>query len=485
MSRVKLEVRTMHMKMLLAGDWVETERVIEVRDPQDGSLVGTVPAAGEAQVRRALELGVEGARVAARMPTHQRMAVLSRAADYVEQHAELFATTIAREGSKTIREARLEVARCVMTLRLSAEEARLIHGETLNFDQRPGSENRLGYYFRFPVGLITAITPFNDPLNLVAHKVGPAIAAGNTVVVKPATATPLSALLLAEALVEAELPRGVLSVIPGYASEIGDLLVTHPAVRLVSFTGGLAAGEAIARKAGLKKLQMELGSNSPVIVLDDADLDDAVEQCVSGAFWAAGQNCLGVQRIYVQEGLYAEFRRRFVERTAAYVVGDKLDERTDMGPLISEKEARRVEAWVNEALAQGARLLLGGQREGAFYLPTVLEGVPLNVRVVREEVFGPVVSLFRVKDLDEALRLANGVNYGLQAGIFTQNLELAFKAVRGLEVGGVMVNDSTDYRLDAMPFGGVKGSGIGREGVRFAIEEMTEPKVVCFRLNGF
>ncbi|WP_460412941.1 aldehyde dehydrogenase family protein [Thermus oshimai] len=478
-------VRDVHMKMLLAGDWVEGSRVIEVRDPQDGSLVSTVAAAGEAEARRAIELGVEGARAAAQIPVHERMGILSRAADYVERHAERFATTIAREGSKTIREARLEVARCVMTLRLSAEEARRLHGETLNFDQRPGSENCLGYYFRFPVGLVLAITPFNDPLNLVAHKVGPAIAAGNAVIVKPATATPLSALLLAEALVEAGLPRGVLSVIPGLASEIGDLLVTHPAVRLVSFTGGREVGEAIARKAGLKKLQMELGSNSPVIVLQDADLEDAVERCVSGAFWAAGQNCLGVQRIYVQKEVYAEFRQRFVERAARYRVGDKLDERTDMGPLISEKEASRVGAWVSEALGQGAKLLTGGRREGAFYWPTVLEEVPPDARVACEEVFGPVVSLFGVKDLDEALRLANGVNYGLQAGIFTRDLELALKAVRDLEVGGVMVNDSSDYRLDAMPFGGVKGSGIGREGVRFAIEEMTETKVVCFRLRGF
>jgi glyceraldehyde-3-phosphate dehydrogenase (NADP+) len=416
------------------------------------------------------------------MPVHQRIAILQRAADYIQQHGELYATTIAREGSKTIREARKEVQRCIETLRISAEEARRINGETIPFDQMPGSEHRVGYYYRFPIGIIAAITPFNDPLNLVAHKVGPAIAAGNAIIVKPATLTPLSALLLGEAFHAAGLPPKVLSVLTGYASEIGDLLVTDPAIRMVTFTGGVEAGRQVARKAGLKKLGMELGSNSPVIVLKDADLDDAVENTVSGAFWAAGQNCLGVQRIYVEQAVYDEFAEKFVARTKAYVVGDKLSEATDMGPLITEAEAMRVEQWVNEAVAKGANLLCGGRRQGAFYDPTVLTNVPETCRLYKEEIFGPVVCLYPVANLEEAIARANDVQYGLQAGIFTRDLPKAFEAVYRLDVGGVMVNDSSDYRIDGMPFGGVKDSGLGREGVRFAIQEMTEPKVVCFRL---
>lgn len=468
-------------KMFLAGEWVDRRRVIEVCDPKDNSLITTVPAAAADDILCAIEQAKEGAKIAAAMPTHERIAVINRAADWIAASKEQYAETIAREGSKTIREARKEVARCIETLRISAEEARRINGETIPFDQMPGSENRIGYYYRFPIGIIAAITPFNDPLNLVAHKVGPAIAGGNAIIVKPATVTPLSALLLAEAFDQAGLPPKVLSVITGHASEIGDPLVTHPDVRMVSFTGGLATGEAIARKAGLKKISMELGSNSPVIVLSDAEIDDAVESTVSGAFWAAGQNCLGVQRVYIEESIFEEFKNKFVERTKKYRVGDKLLEDTDMGPMITEKEAIRVESWVNEAVEKGATLLCGGKREGAFYMPTVLTNLPENCTLAKEEVFGPVVTLYPVRDLNEAIRESNSVNYGLQAGIFTRDLEKAFEAIKRMDVGGIMVNDSSDYRIDAMPFGGVKGSGLGREGIKFALQEMTEPKVVCFR----
>jgi glyceraldehyde-3-phosphate dehydrogenase (NADP+) len=469
-------------KMFLAGEWVHRHRLIEVRDPKDNSLITTVPAAGANDVLYAIEEAKEGAKIAAAMPVHERIAVLNRAADRIAANKEEYALTIAREGSKTIKEARKEVARCIETLRLSAEEARRINGETIPFDQMPGNENRIGYYYRFPIGIIAAITPFNDPLNLVAHKVGPAIAGGNAIIVKPATVTPLSALLLAEAFDQAGLPPKVLSVITGYANEIGDPLVTHPDVRMISFTGGMSTGEAIARKAGLKKIAMELGSNSPVIVLSDAEIDDAVESTVSGAFWAAGQNCLGVQRVYVEEAVFEEFKEKFVERTKQYRIGDKLLEDTDMGPMITDKEAIRVENWVNEALDKGATLLCGGKREGAFYMPTVLTDLPDNCTLAKEEVFGPVVTLYPVRDLNEAIQESNRVHYGLQAGIFTRDLEKAFEAIQRMEVGGIMVNDSSDYRIDAMPFGGVKGSGLGREGIKFALQEMTEPKVVCFKL---
>ncbi len=477
-----MKTQKIGQKMYIGGEWVGSAKVIDVLDPQDNSLIDTVPACSAEEMLEAIEQAKIGVAIAAGMSVHERVSILNRVAQIVEDRREEFAVTIAREGCKTIREARKEALRCVQTLRISAEEARRIQGETLAFDQMPGSENRVGYFYRFPIGLIAAITPFNDPLNLVAHKIGPAIAAGNAMILKPATATPLSALKLAEAFHEAGLPAHVLTVVTGYASEICDVLVSHPAVRMVSFTGGLCAGQAITQKAGLKKLGMELGSNSPVIVLADADLHNAVEATVSGAFWAAGQNCLGVQRVYVEEPVFDEFADVFVKRTQAYVVGDKLSEDTDMGPLISEKEAMRVEQWVNEALDKGAVLLCGGIRSGAFYSPTVLTDVPADCQLAREEVFGPVVLLYRVPDLDAAIQHANSVNYGLQAGIFTNDINKAFDAIKRIDAGGIMINDSSDYRIDAMPFGGVKGSGLGREGVKFAIQEMTEPKVVCFKL---
>ncbi|MBV7509648.1 aldehyde dehydrogenase family protein [Bacillus sp. sid0103] len=468
--------------MFLAGKWVSRSKSIKVFDPQDNRLIATVPAANEEDVLHTIEEAKKGAKIAADMSTHERITILSRAADWIYEHKEKFATTIACEGSKTIKEARKEVLRCIETLRISAEEARRMNGETILFDQMPGSEDRMGYYYRFPIGIIVAITPFNDPLNLVAHKVGPAIAAGNAIIVKPAPATPLSALLLAEAFEKAGLPPKVLSVITGYPSDMGESLITHPAIRMISFTGGLSTGQVIMQKAGMKKFSMELGSNSPVIVLEDADLEEAVESTVSGAFWAAGQNCLGVQRVYVQEGIYQDFVGRFLTRTLKYRVGNKFSEETDMGPMISEKEAKRVESWVNEAVESGAKLLCGGKRKGSFYYPTVLENVPADCKLATEEVFGPVVTLYSVPDLDTAIFQSNNVAFGLQAGIFTRNLDYALGAVRKLDVGGVIVNDSSDYRIDAMPFGGVKGSGIGREGIKFALQEMTEPKVVCFKV---
>jgi glyceraldehyde-3-phosphate dehydrogenase (NADP+) len=456
---------------------------MEIRDPQNGSLVDTVPMATVDDMRAAVDAAVAGAARARCLPTHQRMAILNRAADYIADHHEDYARTIAREGIKTIREARKEVTRCIDTIRISAEEARRLVGETIPFDQRPGSENRIGYFLREPIGVVGAITPFNDPLNLVAHKVGPALAAGNAIVVKPDSKTPLSALKLAEAVMSSGLlPRGVLQIITGRGSEIGDVLVRDPRVRMISFTGGLEVGQEIMDKVGLKKVGMELGSNSPVFVMPDADLDLAVEANVSGAFWAAGQNCLHVQRLLVHEAVYEPFMARFVASAQAYRVGDKLDETTDMGCLINEAAAQRVEAMVNEAIDAGATLLTGGTRQGAFYAPTVLENVPATCSLAKDEVYGPVTVAYRFRTLDEAIALSNAVDYGLQAGIFTRDLQTAFHAAAELHCGGVMVNESTDYRIDAMPFGGVKGSGLGREGIKFALQEMTEPKVVCFNL---
>lgn len=470
------------MKMLLNGEWVDLQQTDNVLNPQDDTIVDTVPHATADHMKMAIEAAVSGFQRARTMPVHQRMAILHKAADILANKHEEYARIIACEGIKTIREARKEVTRCIETIRISAEEARRLNGETIAFDQMPGSENRKGYYSREPIGIIGAITPFNDPLNLVAHKVGPALAAGNAIIVKPDSKTPLSALWLAKAIHEAGIPPGVLQVITGAGSEVGDVLVTDPRVRMISFTGGLKTGKAIMNKVGLKKVGMELGSNCPVIVMADADMTLAVSANVSGAFWAAGQNCLHVQRLIVQDSIYDAFKQQFITATEAYKVGDKLNETTDMGPMINERAAMNVEAMVNEALAAGATLLTGGQREGTFYEPTLLENVPDSIALSCEEIYGPVTLLYRFNELEEAIKRANSVDYGLQAGIFTTDLNTAFQAAVQLDCGTVMINDSTDYRVDAMPFGGTKGSGLGREGIKFALQEMTEPKLVCFNL---
>jgi glyceraldehyde-3-phosphate dehydrogenase (NADP+) len=472
------------MKMLLAGEWVDRDTTIDVIDPFDNTVVDTVPAATKDDVEIALAAAARAAQTARRMTTYDRAQVLYRTAEIVKDSVEELATVIAREGSKTIREARKEASRCVNTLIVSAEESKRLNGETIPFDSFPGGEQRRGHYERVPVGVVLAITPFNDPLNLVAHKLGPAIAGGNSVLLKPATVTPLSALKLTEALLEAGLPKDVLQTITGYGATLGDTLVSDHRVRMVSFTGGVEAGERITRKAGLKKIGMELGSNSPVIVWHDADVDWASETCVSGSFWAAGQNCIGVQRIYIHRDVYDRFRDDFLARTQKYRIGDKMDEATDMGPMITEGEAKRVEKWINEAAEKGATVLTGGGREGALLEPTVLENVPETATIHSEEVFGPTVNLYPVDDLDTAIAAANSANYGLLAAGFSRDLETAHKMAEGLDCGGVMINDSTDYRLDSMPFGGIKNSGLGREGIKFSLQEMTEPKVVCYYLPG-
>ena len=472
------------MKMLLNGQWVDRDKKIDVIDPFDSSVIDTVPAGNDKDVELALSSAVQGFQITKRMSVYDRAQILYKAAGLISERLEEFATIIAREGSKTINEARKEASRCVNTITCSAEEAKRILGETIPWDSFPGGEKRKGFYYRFPIGVVLAITPFNDPLNLVAHKLGPAIAAGNSVILKPATVTPLSAIKLVEVLLEAGLPENAIQVITGYGSKIGDPLVSDERVRMISFTGGVEAGKHIVSKAGIKKIGMELGSDSPVIVWKDADMQLAVESCVSGSFWAAGQNCIGVQRLLVHREIYEEFKTKFVELTKTYKIGDKLKEDTMMGPMITETEARRIELWVNDAVAGGAKLLTGGKRDGAMYDPTVLENVPADAKVHCEEVFAPTVNLYPVDDLDKAIAQANALPYGLLAAIFTSDLETAFKAAYELDCGGVMINDSTDYRLDSMPFGGVKYSGLGREGLKFSLQEMTEPKVVCFNLPG-
>lgn len=466
--------------MWLAGRWeAGREETIVVRDPGSGEAVGQVPSATLADAEAALACAARAAAVAQRTPVHERMRVLRAVADRAAADAEAFARLIATEGIKTLREARLEAQRCVETLRLSAEEARRLGGETINFDQRPGSEAKTGWWRRDPAGVVLAITPYNDPLNLVAHKIGPALAGGNAVILKPHKATPLSALRLAAAFDAAGLAPGVLQVITGDSRIIGDALVGDPRVRIVSFTGGPVVGRHLVAVAGLKRVLMELGGNAPAIVLPDADLPAAVDACVSGAFWAAGQNCLHVQRIVAHADVYAQVRERFVRQAARLAIGPKLDESTDMGPQINAAAVRRLHERVESAQRAGARLLCGGRSEGSFYLPTVLENVPPDHVLYREEIFGPVTLLEKAASADDAIERANATDYGLQAAVFTRDLKAAFRVSQALAFGGVMINESSDYRIDQMPFGGMKSSGLGREGVRSTIEAMTEPKVVC------
>jgi len=470
-----------HAMMFIGGMPTDAAERHTVQNPFDGAPVGSVPLATPEMVRSAIDaahrsLGVD-------FPVHARCALLTNVADLVERDAESYARLIAEEGSKTIREARRESLRCATILRLSAEAGRRLTGETLPFDSRPGSENRVGYVSRYPAGVVAAIIPFNDPMALASHVIGPALAAGNACVLKPSMATPLVVLKLAAQIIDAGLPEGRLSVVTGRGSAIGDAMVSDPRVRVVTFTGGVATGKAIASRAGIKKVLMELGANSPVIVMEDADLEWAVPLISAGAFAQAGENCLGVQRVLVHSAIYERFRSLFVHHAEKLKAGSSLDESTDVCAMISSQEAERVEEWIREAVSGGATLLLGGRREKAVVWPTVLENVPPGVRLDCEEVYGPVVCLYRINSLEEGITRANAVPYGLHAAIFTENLEVAFTAARRLDVGAVMVNDSTDYRLDVMPFGGTKLSGIGRMGIWPMLLELTEPKVVCFNLK--
>ncbi|MGP3920290.1 aldehyde dehydrogenase family protein [Nonomuraea sp. 10N515B] len=449
-----------------------------VDDPHTGEQIGSVCVVSAESVPAVMERARAGRRTARTMSRAARAAVLDRAARLVEERSESFARLIVGEAGKTIVQARKETARAVNTLRLSAAEARRNAGEVVPFDAYEGSENRQGWFTREPLGIIAAITPYNDPLNLVAHKLGPAVAGGNAIVLKPSALTPLSAMRLVDTLTEAGLPENVVTVVNGGA-ELGAAIVSAADVRMVSFTGGFRTGEAIARAAGLKKLAMDLGGNAPVIVLQDADLDAAVESCVSGAFWAAGQNCIGTQRILVAAPVYEVFRDAFVARTRRLRTGDPSDDTTDVGPMITPRAAAAAKARVDAALAEGATLLCGNELDGALYTPTVLEKVPRTSSVWGEEAFAPVVVLQPFDSFEEALRRANEIDFSLHAGVFTARLDRALEAARLLEAGGVMINDSSDYRFDAMPFGGFKYGSMGREGVRFAYEEMTQPKVVC------
>lgn len=450
---------------------------LTVRSPFENTTVGTVAQHTVADCAPILERAVRAARAAANTTRFERAKVLDDTAELLLARAEYAAELIVAEAGKTIRQARKEVSRAVNTLRLSAAEARRNAGEVIPFDAFEGAENRRGWFTREPLGVILAITPYNDPLNLVAHKIGPAVAGGNAVILKPSQLTPLSARFLVGLMTEAGLAADTVTVVHGNR-EMTSWFVRAREVRMVSFTGGFQTGEAISRDAGLKRIAMELGGNAPVLVFADADIPAAVESCVSGAFWAAGQNCIGAQRIFVARERFDEFAAAFAERTKALVAGDPSLESTEVGPMITAQAARDTLERVRQTVREGARVLTGGTVDGAVFRPTVLVDVPHSSPCWREEAFAPIVTLEPFDDVDHAISMANAIDYSLQAGIFTSDFNTALRVSEAIEAGGVMVNDTSDFRIDAMPFGGAKYGGIGREGVHFAFEEMTQPKVV-------
>ncbi len=452
------------------GSWQLDNLRLPVTDPEDGRLLGYVADSTPADVAAGVS-GVQESLGTEDWPLWARSEALHQAARLLAQASARFAHLIASEGVKTIAEAEREVARCVETLRLSAEAGSVLTGETIPFAASRNGRGRVGWFTREPVGVVAALTSFNDPLNLVAHKLGPALIGGNGVVLKPSDHTPLTALAFVDLLVSAGVPAGRVAVVCGRA-RAGQALVTDQRIALVSFTGGPKTAAKITAAAGPRKMLMELGGNNPTIVCADAVLADAVEAVVDGAFGVAGQNCLSVQRVYVHRSVYDEFLREAVATTSRLKLGSKHDRDTDIGPLVRESEAQRVEEWVGKAVADGATVHTGGVRRGAFYEPTVLT----------EEVFGPVVTVIAFDDLTDALAAANSSDYALQAGVFTRSVETAFAVSAQLVAGAVVVNGTSDLRVDSMPFGGFKSSGIGREGVRFAVEAMTEPKNTIINL---
>lgn len=468
-------------KLFIGGRWMGAGEPIPVRNKYTGEVIATIPSATRDDVDAAIAAAAGAAQTMAELPAHRRSAILAAAAALIQQRREEFARTIAAEAGKALKYARLEVDRGISTFTFAAEEAKRIHGETVPLDAAASGEGYFGFFVRRPVGVVVAIAPFNFPLNLVAHKVAPALAAGNTVVLKPASWTPLTAVLMVEALQEAGLPPGAINLVAGPGASVGEWLVGDDRVAKVTFTGSAEVGRQIAARAGIKKITLELGNTSPVIVAPDADLDVVAKRCAVGAYYNSGQVCLSVQRIYSDRTIYEPFLERFLRSTDAMVVGDPLDERVDVGPMIDEREAARIEGWVREAEGAGARVAAGGRREGPVYWPTVLTGVRPEMKVVAQEAFAPVASVIAYDDFEQALRQADATPYGLQAAVFTNDLDRLFQAMRWLNFGGLIVNDTPTFRVDHMPYGGNRQSGVGREGVRYAVEEMTNIQIVAIR----
>jgi acyl-CoA reductase-like NAD-dependent aldehyde dehydrogenase len=470
-------------QLFIKGEWVDAQNYVRLTSPYSGEVIAEVPSATEQEVDLAIGTAYEMRGVMAKMPAYRRAAILEKLAALLEERAEGAARMIALEAAKPISTAKGEVARTISTYKFAAQEARRIHGETIPLDAAPGGEGRIAYTVREPLGVIGAITPFNFPMNLVAHKVGPAIAAGNTVVLKPASQTPLSAYFIAELLQEAGLPAGALNVITGSGRVVGDKIVTDDRVNMITFTGSPSVGIGIRNKAGLKRVTLELGSNSGLIIDEGVDLDKIISRCVTGAFSFQGQVCISLQRVYVHEALYEEFVEKFTAAAKQLKTGDPLDPTTEISALITPADITRTLEWIEEAKQQGAKIAAGGTAEGNILMPTVILDASPTLKVSCQEVFAPIVLINKVKSVAEAIDLVNDSRYGLQAGIYTNNIHTALDASENLHVGGVMINDIPTFRVDQMPYGGVKESGFGREGLKYAVEEMTEMKLVVFNRN--
>ncbi len=467
-------------KLLVGGEWVETGEWVDVRSPYSGEVIGRVAKAGAAEARQA----VDAAEAAMRepLPAHKRAEILVRVAASLGRRHDEVAQTISAEAGKPLKAARVEASRAMSTFTFAAVEARKLAGEMVPMDASQAGVGKLAFTLRQPIGIVGAISPFNFPLNLVAHKIAPALAAGCAVVLKPASQTPFSALLLAELETEAGLPPGWLNVLVGPAAEIGDVLVEDERVRAITFTGSSGVGWKLAERAARKRVNLELGNATPVLVEADADLDDAAAKLAANAFSFAGQSCISVQRIYVQRAAYDDLVARLLPKVEELVVGDPADEATDVGPLIDRDARDRVLAWIEEARAAGAEILTGGDLDGELIRPTVIANADPTLKVSCEEVFGPVCTVTAYDTLDEAIELANGTRYGLQAGIFTSNVKTALDAAQRLEFGGVIVNEAPTFRADQMPYGGVKDSGNTREGPAYAVRELTEERLVVLAL---
>jgi acyl-CoA reductase-like NAD-dependent aldehyde dehydrogenase len=466
----------------LQGKWIEEGTPVEIRAPYDGTPLAEVFQATREHAEQAIQAAVRAFGTTRKLPAFERQRVLRSIAQHITSRKEEFARTLAQEAGKPLKAARTEIERAIFTFTVAAEETTRIHGEYLSLDWQQFTSGRWGIVKRFPIGPVAGITPFNFPLNLVAHKVAPAIAAGCSMILKPAPQTPLSSLLLAEAVEQAGLPDGAFNVLP-LSNEYAGSLVTDERIKLISFTGSAPVGWEIKRRAGKKKVVLELGGNAGVIVHGDADLAWAADRCVTGGFAYAGQTCISVQRILVERQAFAKFRDLLLQGVSKLNVGDPMDDSTDLGPLIRESDAIRAEEWVTAAIQDGATLLCGGKRRGSILDPTVLTGTRPDMKVNCQEIFAPVVTLEPYDSFSQALRVINESPYGLQAGVFTRDAARIFQAFEELEVGGVIAGDVPSFRIDHMPYGGVKDSGLGREGLRYAIEDMTEPRLLVMNLR--
>lgn len=469
--------------LMINGKKVETDRYASLFSPYSGEEIAQIAMANKEQTEMAIEAAYESRHLMAKMPAYKRAEILEKVVSLLIEKADQAAEIITQESSKPIMFSKAEVARTVETYKFSAEEAKRIHGETIPFDAASGGVGRIGYTLREPIGVIGAITPFNFPMNLVAHKVGPAIAAGNTVVLKPASQTPLSALFIAELFEEAGLPPGVLNVITGPGSVVGEEIVRNDLVSMVTFTGSPEVGIGIRSRAGLKKTTLELGSNSALIIDKDTDVDQIIDRCIMGAFSNQGQVCISLQRIYAHEEVYEEFTEKFIQAAKQLKVGDPLAPDTYISSLISKGEADRVLGWIEETKSTNASIAAGGSLRNGVLEPTVITNADHDLKVSCQEAFAPVVVVNKFSSIEDAIKHVNNSRFGLQAGIYTNNVKHALFASQELHVGGVIINDVPTYRVDQMPYGGVKESGTGREGIKYAVEEMTEMKLIVWNNN--